>query len=114
MIIDDSSVHRLTISLLIKNHPELELVGNYANPYEGIKALYEQKVDFLFLDVLLEDVNSFELLDAIEFPTTIILNSSWKKFAQKAKDYGIQNFLHKPMRKEAFETTMNPLIAFAS
>jgi two-component SAPR family response regulator len=107
VIIDDSSVHRLAISFLIKNHPKLELVGAYSNPYEGMRAVYDHKVDLVFLDVLLEEVNAFELLDTIEMPATIILNSSWEKFSNKAKAYGIERFLVKPMRKEAFEQTIN-------
>ena len=110
VIIDDSSVHRLAISFLIKNHPKLELVGAYSNPYEGIEAIYKHKVDIVFMDILLEDVNAFELLDAIEIPATIVLNSSWEKFSNKAKDYGIQSFLVKPMRKDSFETTVGEVI----
>ena len=110
LIIDDSSVHQLAISLLIKNHPNLELVGAYSNPYEGIAALYEHNVDILFLDVLLEDIEGFEILEAIEIPATVILNSSWGRFASKAKEYGIQHFLVKPIRKQNFESTVEKAI----
>jgi two-component SAPR family response regulator len=110
IVIDDSSVHRLAISFLIKNHPKLELVGTYADPYEGMEALYRHKVDIVFLDVLLEGVDAFELLDAIEMPASIVLNSSWEKFSNRAQGYGIQNFLVKPMRKDSFETTVNDII----
>lgn len=107
IIIDDSSVHRLAISFLIKNHPQLELVGAYEDPYEGIKAIYDQHADIVFLDVLLENVNSFELLDSTEIPATIIMNSSWKEFSQKASEYNIQHFLVKPIQKENFLSTVD-------
>ena len=107
LIIDDSSIHRLAISFLVKNHPQLELVGAYADPYEGFKAIYDHQVDIVFLDVLLENVNSFELLDEIKIPAAIIMNSSRERFSVKAKKYGIQNFLVKPLRKETFEIAVN-------
>lgn len=110
IVIDDSSVHRLAISFLIKNHPNLQFVGGYSNPYEGIEAIYKHEVDIVFLDILLEDVNAFELLDVIEIPAAIVLNSSWEKFSEKAKAYGIQDFLVKPMQKTDFETTVNGVL----
>ncbi|MEM8929505.1 MAG: response regulator [Bacteroidota bacterium] len=110
IIIDDSSVHRLAISLLIKNHPKLQLVGAYSNPYEGIEAIYKHNADLVFLDILLEDVNGFELLDAIEIPATVILNSSWEKFSSRAEEYGIHHFLVKPMRKHSFENVVHDVI----
>lgn len=110
VIIDDSSVHRLAISFLIKNHPQLELVGVYANPYEGIHAVYDHKADIVFLDVLMEQIDAFELLDTIEMPATIILNSSWEKFSDKALDYDIQSFLVKPIRKESFEKAVTSVL----
>lgn len=110
IVIDDSSVHRLAISFLIKNHPNLELIGAYSSPFEGIEEMFKQKVDIVFLDVLLENVNAFQLLDAITMPATIVLHSSWEKFSAKAKAYGIQHFLMKPMRKNNFEATVNGMI----
>ena len=110
VIIDDSSVHRLAISLLIKNHPQLDLVGAYNNPYEGIKTIYQENIDLVFLDVLLEDVDSFELLDQIEVPATIIMNSSWNTFSKKALQYDIQHFLDKPIRKQEFDSQIRQVL----
>ena len=109
-VIDDSSVHRMAISFLIKNHPQLELVGAYADPYKGMKAIYDHETDIVFLDVLMEGIDAFELLDTIEMPATIVLNSSWEKFSNTAERYGIQSFLVKPMRKESFEKAVNSVL----
>lgn len=109
-VIDDSSVHRMAISFLIKNHSQLELVGAYADPYKGMKAIYDNQTDIVFLDVLMEGIDAFELLDSIEMPATIVLNSSWEKFSHKAKNYGIRSFLVKPMRKESFEKAVNGIL----
>ncbi|MEX0312953.1 MAG: LytR/AlgR family response regulator transcription factor [Allomuricauda sp.] len=110
LIIDDSSIQRLATSILIKNHPDLELIGSYDSPYKGIKAIYDHKVDMVFLDVLMDKVNAFELLDSIEINTAIIMNSTWATFAKKAFDYGINDFLMKPMRKTRFERAVSKII----
>ncbi len=110
LVIDDSSIQRLATSILIKNHPDLELVGSYESPYKGIKAIYDHKVDMIFLDVLMDQVNAFELLESIEINTAIIMNSTWATFAKKAFDYGINDFLMKPMRKTRFERAVSKII----
>ena len=102
---------RLAISFLIKNHPNLELVGTFSDPFQGLKAIFDSNIDFVFLDVLLENVNAFQILDYLELPATIILNSSWPKFSLEAKKYGIDNFLVKPIQKSNFETTVNKAIS---
>ncbi|BFP39733.1 hypothetical protein FGF1_05780 [Flavobacteriaceae bacterium GF1] len=110
VIIDDSSVHRLAISFLVQNHPKLQLIGAYSDPYEGIKAIYEHNVDIVFMDILLDDLNAFELLDQIEIPAAIIMNSSWEKFSSKAGQYGLQYFLTKPMQKSDFEAAVKGVL----
>ncbi|WP_136466307.1 LytR/AlgR family response regulator transcription factor [Flagellimonas onchidii] len=110
LVIDDSSIQRLATSILIKNHPDLELVGSYGSPYKGIKAIYDHKVDMVFLDVLMDKVNAFELLESIEINTAIIMNSTWAAYAKKAFDYGINDFLMKPMRKTRFERAVSKII----
>jgi len=111
IIIDDSSVHRMAISFLVKNHPKLKLVGSYSDPLKGVESIFDHQADFVFLDVLLENIDAFQLLDTIELPSTIILNSSWSKFSSRAKQYGIQDFLLKPVRKADFEATINKAIS---
>ncbi|WP_350287785.1 response regulator [uncultured Croceitalea sp.] len=110
IVIDDSSIQRLTTTFLIKNNPHLELVGEYANPYEGIKAIYDTKATVVFLDVLMNDINAFELLDSIEIGATIIMNSTWSKFEKSAVHYNVQHFLKKPISKQQFESVVEKAV----
>ncbi len=110
LVIDDSSIQRLATTILVENHPKLKLVGSFQNPFCGIRAIYEKKVDIVFLDVLMEHVDAFELLDNIEINAAIILNSTWANFAAKAFDYGVNDFLMKPMPKKRFELAVQKTI----
>lgn len=110
IVIDDSSIQRLATTFLVKNHPKLEFINAYGNPYDGIKAIYDHKVDIVFLDVLMDDVDAFELMDSIEINATIIMNSTWPKFAKPAFDYGISDFLTKPISKKRFEHSVQKVI----
>lgn len=110
IIIDDSSIQRLATTFLVKNHPQLQLIDAFENPFEGIKAIYDHKVDLVFLDVLMGETNAFELLDSIEINAAIIMNSTWSKFAMPAYDYGICDFLTKPISKKRFEQSVSKTI----
>ncbi len=109
VIIDDSSVQRLATTFLVKNHPRLALIGAYADPYEGIRAVYEKRADILLLDVLIDDTTAFELLDSIEIPATILINSTWEKYKSIALSYGINDFLIKPIPKKQFDTKIDQI-----
>lgn len=102
IVIDDSSVQRLATSFLVQTNPELEFVGAYKNPFEGIKAIYDHDVDIVLLDVLVDNVNAFELLDAIEINAAVIMNSTWPKFEIPALAYGAIDFLAKPISRVTF------------
>ncbi|MDC6366052.1 MULTISPECIES: LytR/AlgR family response regulator transcription factor [Flavobacteriaceae] len=110
VIIDDSSTQRLVTSKLVSSHPDLKLIGSFANPYEAIKSIYENKVDIVFMDIQMDTVDAFELLDSIEIQPTIILNSTQSRFAITAFDYGISYYLMKPMCKSKFHATVNKAI----
>ena len=109
IIIDDSSVQRLATTFLVKNHPRLEFIGAYADPYEGLQAVYEKRADILLLDVLIDNTNAFELLDSIDIPSTILINSTWEKYASLASSYGINDFLLKPIPKKEFDSKINTI-----
>ncbi len=111
IVIDDSSIQRMATSFLVQTHPQLELIGSFANPYEGIKAIYDHKVDIVLLDILLDDVDAFELLDQIEIDATVIMNSTWSRFESTAAKYGAVDFLIKPIPRVTFGEAVAKAIA---
>ncbi|MDT0541032.1 MULTISPECIES: LytR/AlgR family response regulator transcription factor [Croceitalea] len=110
IVIDDSSIQRLATTFLVKNHVALEHIGSYGNPYEGLRAVVDKKADILFLDVLMDDIDAFELLDSVNLNCAIIMNSTWPRFAVKAFDYGINDFITKPIQKPRFEKSVVKVI----
>ncbi|MEM7484707.1 MAG: response regulator [Bacteroidota bacterium] len=110
IVIDDSTIQCLATSVLVKNHPQLEFAGCYSDPYEGIKTIYDNKIDIVFLDVLMEKVDAFELMDNVEIKSAIILNSTWSRFAVKAFEYGVNDFLIKPLPKAKFYRSVEKVI----
>lgn len=110
VIIDDSAIQLLTTSFLVENHPKLILSGAFQNPYDGLRFALDEKVNFLFLDIHLGNIDAFELLGKIKRPCTILIDSTQNLYLSQGKEYGISHFLTKPISKKEFNQKIDQVI----
>lgn len=111
LIIDDSPMQALITSNLVKSHPNLEFLGVCFNPKEGLERIRELKPDLLFLDIEMPQMNGFELLDQLDVPCQVVLNSTRPQFAMDAALYKFSDFLLKPMNMDLFNQVIEERIA---
>ena len=71
-VVDDSSLQRLAIVKMIKDHPNLRLAAQYNNAIETKNGLLETKVDLIFLDIEMPILTGFDLLDDLVHKPQII------------------------------------------
>lgn len=114
IVIDDSPLMRISTCLLVKNHPELILVGSYNNPLEAYEKIGELNAELLFLDVEMPGMDGFQLLDKLERKIRVIMNSTEPIFAARAFDYDISGFLMKPMKKDSFTSSVSKVVKMQS
>lgn len=110
VIIDDSSIQRMAATFLVGNHPQLEIVGAYEDPREGVRAAVELEADLVILDVLYKDFTAFDLLDLLDPDTGVILNSSWTTYANRARLYPLTEFLLKPLKRSTLDEAISNII----
>ncbi|MGI0105832.1 LytR/AlgR family response regulator transcription factor [Salinimicrobium sp. WS361] len=101
-VVDDSSLQRLSIVKLIKDHPNLKLVAEYNNAIETKNGLLDTEVDLIFLDIEMPILSGFDLLDDLPNKPQIIFVTGKTKYAFKAFDYDAVDYLHKPISKDRF------------
>lgn len=106
IIVDDSTLQRMSVSKLIKNHPSLTLVAEYSNAIEAKNGLKNENVDLIFLDVEMPIVSGFDLLESLTEPPQVILVTGKAEYALKAFDYDVTDYLHKPITTERFEASV--------
>ena len=102
IIVDDSTLQRLSIVRLIESHPSLTLVAEYNNAIEAKIGLVEQKVDLIFLDIEMPILTGFDLLDDLDNKPQVIFITGKTKYAFKAFDYNAVDYLRKPISKDRF------------
>lgn len=102
IVVDDSAIQRMTITKLVNETANLNLVGDFANALEAKNCINHQEVDLIFLDIEMPLINGFDLLDGLKNKPQIIFITSKADYAVKAFDYEATDFLQKPISKERF------------
>lgn len=102
VVVDDSTIQRITIAKLVNEHPDLALVGDFSNAPEARNCIMHKTVDLLFLDIEMPVQSGFDLLDGLKARPQIIFVSSKSDYALKAFDYAAVDYLHKPVTKDRF------------
>ncbi len=109
-VVDDSSLQRLSLVKLIKDHPNLKLVAEYNNAIETKNGLLDTEVDLIFLDIEMPILTGFELLDDLPNKPQIIFVTGKTKYAFKAFDYDAVDYIHKPVNRERFNNAVSKAI----
>ncbi|MEW5675787.1 LytTR family DNA-binding domain-containing protein [Flavobacterium enshiense] len=114
IVVDDSSIQRLTITKLVNDNPNLELVGEFSNAVEAKNCITNKNVDLVFLDIEMPVINGFDLLDGLKMKPQVIFITSKAEYAVKAFDYAATDYLHKPITRERFNQAVKKAMSMIS
>ncbi|MBP4136970.1 LytR/AlgR family response regulator transcription factor [Flavobacterium geliluteum] len=97
IIVDDEPAAHYVLSNYIKQNPQLELVFQGYNGIETMDYLRENKVDLMFLDINMPEISGMELLKILPIQPKTILTTAYSEFALESYDYGVIDYLLKPI-----------------
>lgn len=103
IIIDDEPLARGIVKEYLQLYPDLELVQECGDGFEGVKAIQQYQPDLVILDIQMPKINGFEMLELIENPPAIIFATAFEEFAIKAFETHAVDYLLKPFSKERFQ-----------
>jgi len=106
IIIDDEPLARSIIREYLEFHPELELVSECQDGFEGVKAITQHHPDLVFLDIQMPKINGFEMLELIEVPPAVIFTTAFDEYAIKAFESHAVDYLLKPFSRERFDKAL--------
>lgn len=107
IIIDDEPLARLVIKEYLMDHPEIDLVAECNDGFEGAKAIVQFKPDLVFLDVQMPKINGFEMLEILNEKPKVIFTTAFDEYALKAFEANAIDYLLKPFPKERFEQALS-------
>ncbi len=100
LVIDDSAVNRRSLSDMLSDNDDVQVVGKAANGEEALRMIRITEPDVLTLDLEMPRMDGFTLLRIImsQNPLPVIVVSSYaqKENVFKALDLGAIDFVEKP------------------
>ncbi|MEO8238124.1 MAG: LytTR family DNA-binding domain-containing protein [Flavobacterium sp.] len=97
IIVDDEPAAHYVLANYIKQNPNLELVFQGYNGIEAMDYLRENRVDLMFLDINMPEISGMELLKILQVHPKTILTTAYSEFALESYDYGVIDYLLKPI-----------------
>jgi two-component system LytT family response regulator len=102
IIIDDEPLARSIVKEYLQKHPDLELVAECGDGFEGVKAIQQYQPDLIFLDIQMPKINGFEMLELLEPAPAVIFTTAFDEYAIKAFESHAVDYLLKPFNQERF------------
>ena len=107
IIIDDEPLARSLVREYLQNYPDIEIVAECGDGFDGVKAISTHKPDLLFLDIQMPKINGFEMLELLEEKPSVIFTIAFDEYAIKAFEINAIDYLLKPFNKERFDKALN-------
>ena len=97
IIVEDSRLARNELKNLLKEYPEVDIIGEAENSDVAYEMINNLKPDLLFLDIQLPGKNGFELLEMLDHVPNVIFTTAFDEFAIKSFEYNTLDYLLKPI-----------------
>lgn len=107
VIIDDEPLARSIVKEYLQKHPQIEIMQECNDGFEGLKAIQQHQPDLIFLDIQMPKINGFEMLELIEQPPAVVFATAFDEFAIKAFEAHAIDYLLKPFNQERFDKAIN-------
>ncbi len=110
LVVENSKVQGNIIARMVQNHDDLHLVAVNSNAMDAHRNLKNHKIDLILLDIEMPFIDGFALLESIDQKIQVIIVSANANHALKAFDYGVTDFLLKPVRIGRFENAIRKVL----
>ena len=109
IIVEDEKPARDLIRAYLEEFPGVELIGEYDNGFDGLKAVNENMPDAIFLDVQMPKLTGFEMLEVLEHHPEVIFTTAYDQYAIKAFEQNAVDYLLKPFSRDRFREAISKL-----
>jgi len=105
LIVDDEPLARERIRNLLRDEPDVEIVGECPNGAVAVEQIDRLNPDLLFLDVQMPEMDGFEVLQHLpaEKLPSVIFTTAFDQYAVRAFDAHALDYLLKPFKPARFK-----------
>ena len=107
-IADDEPLARERIASMLQPHDNYEVVAQCKDGAEAVAAIRKDRLDLVFLDVRMPELDGFQVLDALGGAPVpaIIFVTAFEDYAIRAFEVSALDYLLKPFDRARFEKTL--------
>lgn len=109
IVVDDEPLARSLLEDHIAEVPILEHVGSFRNAMDAFAFLNKNQVDVIFLDIQMPKLTGFDFLKSIQNPPKVILTTAYREYALDSYEFGIVDYILKPITFDRFFKAVNKL-----
>lgn len=113
ILIDDEPLARMVVQEYLLDYPQIEVLQECGDGFEGLKAIQQHQPDLIFLDVQMPKINGFEMLELVDEQPAVIFTTAFDEYAIKAFEAHATDYLLKPFSKERFNKAVDKFLAQA-
>ncbi|MCD2258832.1 LytR/AlgR family response regulator transcription factor [Psychroserpens luteolus] len=106
-IVDDEQLARKVLEEYCSKIDNFELVVSTGNSIEFVNFIQQNNVDLVFLDIEMPELNGMEILRSMIKPPKVILTTAYSEYALESYNYGVVDYLLKPIKLERFLKAIN-------
>lgn len=108
-IIDDEPLAIEVLEAHIKKYGRLELADTFQNAIEAHKALQDEPVDLIFLDIQMPGLTGIDFLKSLTDPPDVIFTTAYREYALEGFELNVLDYLLKPISFGRFLKAMGKL-----
>jgi DNA-binding LytR/AlgR family response regulator len=110
LIVDDEPIAQQILESYISQIDSLHIAGKCSNAFEALNVLHQEQIDILFLDIKMPSLSGLEMLKTLQNPPKVILTTAFSEFGVESYEFGIVDYLLKPISFERFLKAVNKIV----
>lgn len=110
-IVDDELLAREVLEEYCSKINNFELVLSTGNPIEFVNFIQQNQIDLVFLDIEMPELNGMGILRSMIKSPKVILTTAYSEYALESYDFGVVDYLLKPIKLERFLQAINKVSA---
>jgi len=114
IIVDDEPAAHYVLANYIGQNPNLELAHQAYNGIEALAYLDNHAPALMFLDIDMPEITGLEMLKKLATPPRTILTTAYSEFALESYEYGVIDYLLKPIFYPRFVKSINRFMELAA
>ncbi len=101
-ILDDEPLAIKVIEQHLSRLEQFEVSGTSTDPVHAFSILKEERVDLLFLDIEMPQINGLELVRTLRHKPEVIITTAYREYAVEGFELDVLDYLVKPIPFDRF------------